>query len=94
MIKDSCYIRKISKKHKELLHQMEEQTGLKKTPDLLFKALESWEENHQDIERLKRLLEYKQKKIDRLEQEREEILRIKQLIQETKTQLSLLEEKL
>lgn len=94
MIKDSCYIRKISKKHKEMLQLMEEETGLKKTPDLLFKALESWEESKKDNERLKRLIEYKQKKIDRLEQEREELVKLKELIQAAKEQLSLLENKI
>lgn len=69
MIKDSTYIRRFSKAQRLQLEKLQKlQPKLKTVPDLLFFALENYLDQLPDIERLQRLIVYKQNKIDNLTQ--------------------------
>lgn len=69
MIKTSTYIRSFTAKQRKQLEQLQEQTKLKTVPDLLFFSLDSYLDQQKEIARLKRIIEYKQKKIERLTSE-------------------------
>lgn len=67
MIKNSTYIRKIQAKQiKQLETLQEQQPKLKKVSSLLFFALNGYLEQNKEIERLKRIIQYKQNKIEKL----------------------------
>ena len=66
MIKNSTYIRSFTPKQRKQLEQVQQQTKLKTVPDNLFFALDGYLDQKKEIERLKRIIEYKQKKIDNL----------------------------
>lgn len=68
MIKNSTYIRGFTAKQRKQLEHLQEQTKLKTVPDLLFYALDNYDDKQKEVERLKRIIEYKQKKIDALNQ--------------------------
>ncbi|MBY0485921.1 MAG: hypothetical protein K2P85_01820 [Flavobacteriaceae bacterium] len=67
MIKNSTYIRSFTPKQRKQLEQVEQQEKVLKTvPNILFFALDGYLDQKKEIERLKRIIEYKQKKIDNL----------------------------
>ena len=67
MIKTSTYIRKIKTKQLQQLSKLQEKfPKLKKVSSLLFFALSEYFEQEKEIERLKRIIQYKQDKIEKL----------------------------
>ena len=66
MIKKSTYIRSFTDKQKEMLETLQSETKIKTVPELLFYALDIYFEQKKDIERLKRIIDIKQKKIEKL----------------------------
>ena len=67
MIKQSTYIRKIKPKQLQQLEKLQTKFPmLKKVSSLLFFALYEYFEQEKEIERLKRLIIYKQSKIEKL----------------------------
>lgn len=66
MIKKSTYIRSFTDKQKEMLETLQSETKIKTVPELLFYALYVYYEQKKDIERLKRIIDIKQKKIEKL----------------------------
>jgi|GEM_PF-2704781 len=71
MIKNSTHIRKFTPKQRQLLELVAEAKKLKTVPDILFFALENYIEQEKEIARLKRIIEYKQKKIVNLTTEKD-----------------------
>lgn len=67
MIKNSTYIRSFSPKQRKNLEKIQADKGFKTVPEILFFALENYLDQKAEIERLKRIIDYKQKKIERLE---------------------------
>ncbi len=63
MIKNSTYIRKFTTKQIKQMELVQEQTKLKTVPDILFFTLDKYLELKADNERLKRIIDYKQKKL-------------------------------
>lgn len=66
MIKNSTYIRGFSPKQRKQLEALQAQTKLKTVPDLLFYALDNYDDKQKEVERLKRIIALKQKKIEAL----------------------------
>lgn len=66
MIKNSTYIRKFTNQQRKQLLLVQEQTKLKTVPDILFYTLDNFLSQKADIERLLRIINYKQTKIDNL----------------------------
>ncbi len=67
MIKKSTYIRSFTEKQRKQLEIVALEQGFKAVPEILFFTLDSHIEQRKEIERLKRLIQYKQNKIERLE---------------------------
>jgi hypothetical protein len=68
MIKPSCYIRNIKPKQLQQLEQLQAKfPTLKTVPRLLFFALYEYFDQQKEIDRLKRIIAYKQAKIERLQ---------------------------
>ncbi|RZJ91313.1 MAG: hypothetical protein EOO20_05390 [Chryseobacterium sp.] len=68
MIKRQIYIRKISPSQRAQLEAIGKENKLKTGPDIVFFILEKYPEQKLEIERLKRIIELKQKKIERLQE--------------------------
>jgi len=66
MIKNSAYIREFSPETKALLEQLSAELKMKNASDILLHCLKHFVDNRNEIARLKRLIEYKQKKINAL----------------------------
>lgn len=67
MIKKSTYIRNFTPKQVRLMEQIQATNKkLKTVPDILFFTLENAVDLLNDVERLKRIIDLKQKKIDQL----------------------------
>lgn len=67
MIKSSTYIRKFTEKQIKQMEQVKATNKkLKTVPDILFFALDNFTDLQKDNERLKRLIDFKQKKINNL----------------------------
>lgn len=67
MIKSSTYIRSFTLQQRRNLEKLQQQKGFKTVPEILFFALDKYLEQDTEIERLKRIIQYKQNKIERLE---------------------------
>lgn len=67
MIKKSTYIRSFTTKQRKQLGTVAATEKIKTVPEILFFTLDSHIEQQKEIERLKRIIEYKQNKIERLE---------------------------
>lgn len=67
MIKNSTYIRGFTPEQRKNLEKVQAETGFKTVPEILFFALDKYLDQTAEIARLKRIIEYKQKKIERLE---------------------------
>lgn len=67
MIKSSTYIRSFTQQQRRNLEKLQQQEGFKTVPEILFFALDKYLEQDAEIERLKRIIQYKQNKIERLE---------------------------
>lgn len=68
MIKKSTYIRGFTQKQRKQLEQVQQEQKIKTVPEILFFTLDKYLDQQKDIERLNRIIEYKQKKIDQLNQ--------------------------
>lgn len=66
MIKSSTYIRSFSAKSCKQMQQIQQEEKIKTVPGILLFALDKYQDQKNEIERLKRLIEYKQKKIETL----------------------------
>ncbi|HEX8269789.1 MAG TPA: hypothetical protein VF581_07845 [Flavobacterium sp.] len=66
MIKKSTYIRSFTQSQRKQLQAVQQEQKIKTVPEILFFALEQYIDQKAEIERLKRLLQYKQNKIERL----------------------------
>lgn len=69
MIKNSTYIRCFSPRHRKQMEEIQEQQKIKTVPEILFFALDGYLDQQKEIQRLKRIIEYKQKKIENLKQQ-------------------------
>ncbi|WP_417365588.1 hypothetical protein [Flavobacterium beibuense] len=69
MIKNSTYIRSFTPKQRKQLEKVAEEQKIKTVPDILFFTLDQYLEQRNEIERLKRIITYKQNKIERLQQQ-------------------------
>lgn len=67
MIKNSTYIRSFTKQQRANLEKVQANHGFKTVPEILFFALDKYLDQQTEIERLKRIIQYKQNKIERLE---------------------------
>lgn len=67
MIKSQIYIRKLTPEQKKQLEVIASEQKLKNGTDVFFHILEQYNEHKNEIARLKRINEYKQKKINRQE---------------------------
>lgn len=67
MIKSSTYIRSFTQQQRRNLEKLQRQKGFKTVPEILFFALDKYLEQDAEIERLKRIIQYKQNKIERLQ---------------------------
>lgn len=67
MIKNSTYIRSFTKQQRSNLEKVQTAKGFKTVPEILFFALDKYLDQQTEIERLKRIIQYKQNKIERLE---------------------------
>lgn len=68
MIKNSTYIREFTPKQRKQMEQIQEQEKLKTVPDILFFALDGFLDQQKEINRLNRIIEYKQNKIETLKE--------------------------
>ncbi len=66
MIKESTYIRKFTTVQRKQLEIVANEQGFKTVPEILFFSLENYIDQRKEIERLNRIIQYKQKKIDNL----------------------------
>ncbi len=66
MIKKSTYIRSFTSKQRQQLEQVQQEQKIKTVPEILFFTLDNYLDQKKEIERLNRIIEYKQKKIERL----------------------------
>lgn len=66
MIKNSTYIRSFTPRQKQQMETISASEKIKTADKVLLFTLENHQEQKQEIERLKRLLEYKQNKIENL----------------------------
>lgn len=64
MIKNSTYIREFTTKQKNQLQIIQDTEKIKTVPEILFFSLEKYLEQKKEIERLNRIIEYKQRKIE------------------------------
>lgn len=67
MIKNSTYIRGFTPKQRKQLEQVQQEQKIKTVPEILFFSLDQYLELKQDVARLNRIIEIKQRKIERLE---------------------------
>lgn len=67
MVKNSTYIRSFTPKQREQLEKIATEQNIKTVPGILFFTLEQYAEQKSEIERLKRIIDYKQRKIERLQ---------------------------
>lgn len=67
MIKNSAYIREFTAKQRQQVEQIAAEQKIKNANDVLLFALDQYQEQKKDNERLKRIIEIKQRKIERLE---------------------------
>lgn len=67
MIKKSTYIRNFSPGQFTLLEALSKEENLKTAPEVLFFALENYLDQKKEIQRLNRIIQYKQNKIEKLE---------------------------
>lgn len=66
MIKSSTYIRSFTAIQRKQLETVATEKKLKTVPDILFFALDNYLQQRMEIERLKRIIQYKQNKIEKL----------------------------
>ena len=66
MIKKSTYIRNFTAKQRKQMEAVALEQKIKTAPEILFFALDKYNEQKQEIARLNRLIQYKQNKIDNL----------------------------
>ena len=66
MIKNSTYIRQFTPEQRTQLEAVQAEQNLNTVPDILFFALEKYLEQKHEIDRLNRIIIYKQNKIERL----------------------------
>lgn len=66
MIKKSTYIREFTERQRVQLEKVGQLQNLKTAPEILFFALENYLDQKNEIDRLNRIIEYKQKKINSL----------------------------
>ncbi len=66
MIKKSTYIRSFSDKQRDQLEKVQIDQKIKTVPEILFFALDQFFEQKKEIERLNRIIVYKQNKIERI----------------------------
>ena len=66
MIKNSTYIRNFTPKQRKQLETVSSQEKIKTVPEILFYALDQYLEQKNEIERLNRIIQYKQNKIIKL----------------------------
>lgn len=69
MIKNSAYIRKFSTKQKQALEKIATNNKILTAKKVLLFTLEKFADQQAEIDRLNRLLDYKQKKIKKLEKQ-------------------------
>lgn len=67
MIKKSTYIRGFTQKQRQQLEQIQIEQKIKTVPEILFFTLDNYIEQKKEIERLNRIIQYKQNKIERLQ---------------------------
>ncbi|WP_091083582.1 hypothetical protein [Flavobacterium gillisiae] len=67
MIKNSTYIRGFTPAQRKQLEAVAAQEKIKTVPEIFFFALDNYLEQQKEIDRLKRIIQYKQNKIERLE---------------------------
>lgn len=67
MIKNSTYIRGFTAKQRKQMEQVQQEQKIKTVPEILFFSLDQYLELKQDVARLNRIIEIKQRKIERLE---------------------------
>jgi endonuclease III len=67
MVKEQVYIRKLSHADKAALQSIIDATGLPTAKSALLYALHACADDKNEIARLNRIIEYKQKKIERLQ---------------------------
>ncbi|MUV03185.1 hypothetical protein GN157_05630 [Flavobacterium rakeshii] len=68
MIKKSTYIRSFTPAQRRQLEKIAAEENIKTVTGILFFTLEQYGEQKSEIERLKRIISYKQKKIEKLQQ--------------------------
>lgn len=66
MIKNSTYIRNFTTKQRKQLETVAASQKIKTVPEILFFTLDNYLDQQKEIERLKRIIQYKQNKIDKL----------------------------
>lgn len=66
MIKKSVYIREFSDKQRLQLQKIQAKTNIKTVSGILLHALDAYQDQEKEVERLKRIIAYKQNKIDNL----------------------------
>lgn len=66
MIKKSSYIRGFSELQRKQMQKIQDEEKIKTVPEILFFALDKYQDQKQEILRLKRIIEYKQRKIETL----------------------------
>lgn len=67
MIKKSTYIRSFTVNQHKQLEKVGKEENIKTVPEILFFSLNSYLEQKQEIERLKRIIQLKKDKIDELD---------------------------
>lgn len=67
MVKKSTYIRSFTQAQRQQLEKIAAEQNIKTVPGILFFTLEQYTEQKSEIERLKRIIDYKQKKIEKLQ---------------------------
>lgn len=67
MIKKSTYIRSFTTAQLKQLEKVAKEENIKTVPEILFFSLNSYLEQKQEIERLKRIIQLKKDKIDELD---------------------------
>ncbi|MFY0481645.1 hypothetical protein ACI6PS_03495 [Flavobacterium sp. PLA-1-15] len=69
MIKKSTIIRNLNEKQIKQLQEVQERNKIKSTSKTFLFVLDNYLDQQKDIERLKRIIDLKQKKIDNLKSE-------------------------
>ena len=67
MIKNSIYIRKLTARQRKQLEAVQESQKIKTVPKILFFVLDKYHDQKNEIARLNRIVEMKQKKIEKLQ---------------------------